>query len=129
MGNGQDNPVLPGRFGPHLITPTKQDGSWLERALRIAELPPMTIHDLRHTAATLATKPTAVPPAYPPPQGSRICNLKPVLSRLAAFAIDIAQSIVASLGGGNGDPTVLHEPVKSAGTPQPHRKLKLKRKR
>ena len=61
MGNGQDDPVLPGRFGQHLIKPTKQDGSWFERALRIAELPPMTIHELRHTAATLATKPSAVP--------------------------------------------------------------------
>ena len=58
-----------------------------------------------------------------------MCNLKPVLNRLAAFAVDIAQSIVASLGGGNGDPTVLHEPVKSAGSPQPNRKRKLKRKR
>ena len=61
IGNGQDNPVLPGRFGQHLITPTKQNGSWFERALHIAELPPMTIHDLRHSAATPATKPSAVP--------------------------------------------------------------------
>ena len=58
-----------------------------------------------------------------------MCSLKPGLNRFVAFAVDIAQSIVASLGGGNGDPTVLHEPVKSAGTPQPSRKRKLKRKR
>ncbi|CAN5449871.1 site-specific integrase [soil metagenome] len=54
LGKGEDELVFPGRFGEHLITPTKQDGSWYERALRIAELPPMTIHDLRHTAASLA---------------------------------------------------------------------------
>ncbi|GMA94752.1 hypothetical protein GCM10025881_15760 [Pseudolysinimonas kribbensis] len=49
-----DDLVFPGRFGQPQITPTKQDGSWFERALRLAELSPMTIHDLRHTAASLA---------------------------------------------------------------------------
>jgi hypothetical protein len=37
MGNAQDDPVLPGRFGQHLITPTKQNGPWFERAVSIAE--------------------------------------------------------------------------------------------
>lgn len=30
------------------------ENSWWDRALETAELPPMTIHDLRHTAASLA---------------------------------------------------------------------------
>jgi hypothetical protein len=36
--------------------------------------------------------------------------------RLAAVAVEIAQAIVTIFGGGNGDPTVLHEqkkPLKS----------------
>jgi integrase len=39
-----------GRF---LSTPTVNHNSWLDRALVRAELPPITIHDLRHTAASL----------------------------------------------------------------------------
>jgi integrase len=40
--------------GRPLVTPTTQDNSWFDRALTAAGLPPMTIHDLRHTAASLA---------------------------------------------------------------------------
>jgi hypothetical protein len=32
--------------------------------------------------------------------------------RLSAVAVDVAQSIVTIFGGGNGDPTALHEPKK-----------------
>lgn len=40
--------------GAHLITPTVHPNSWWDRALLAAGLPPMTVHDLRHTAASLA---------------------------------------------------------------------------
>jgi hypothetical protein len=46
-------------------------------------------------------------------------NLEPLLNRLATFAVGIAQSIVSSFGGGNGDPTLLHEPAESSDTPRP----------
>ncbi|MDP9027204.1 MAG: tyrosine-type recombinase/integrase, partial [Actinomycetota bacterium] len=36
------------------VTPTTRENSWFDRALVAAGLPPMTIHDLRHTAASLA---------------------------------------------------------------------------
>jgi hypothetical protein len=39
-------------------------------------------------------------------------TLKRWLYRLSAVAVDISQSIVAGFGGGNGDPTVLHEAKK-----------------
>jgi len=37
-----------------MITPTTREHSWYDRALETAGLPAMTIHDLRHTAASLA---------------------------------------------------------------------------
>lgn len=40
--------------GDYQRTPTMAANSWWDRALATAELPPMTIHDLRHTAASLA---------------------------------------------------------------------------
>ena len=49
-----DSFVFSGRFGEPLITPTVRDNSWFDKALAAAALPPMTIHDLRHTAASLA---------------------------------------------------------------------------
>ena len=49
-----DSFVFSGRFGEPLITPTVRDNSWFDKALAAADLPPMTIHDLRHTAASLA---------------------------------------------------------------------------
>ncbi len=46
--------VFPDRFGTYQTTPTIKVNSWLDRALDSAGLPPMTIHDLRHTTASLA---------------------------------------------------------------------------
>jgi Site-specific recombinase XerD len=40
--------------GGYQKTPTMTVNSWWDRALVAADLPPMTIHDLRHTAASLA---------------------------------------------------------------------------
>lgn len=42
------------RFGRHLTTPTVRANSWFDKALDTAGLDRMTIHDLRHTAASLA---------------------------------------------------------------------------
>ena len=42
------------RFGGHLTTPTVRANSWFDKALDTAGLERMTIHDLRHTAASLA---------------------------------------------------------------------------
>lgn len=53
-GKDADDLVFPGRDGGYLVTPTVRDRSWLDRALEQAGLPTMTIHDLRHTAASLA---------------------------------------------------------------------------
>jgi hypothetical protein len=39
-------------------------------------------------------------------------TLKRWFYRLSVLAIDVAQSIVAGFGGGNGDPTRLHEAKK-----------------
>ena len=36
-------------------------------------------------------------------------TMKLALVRLGSFAVDLAQSIVTTLGGGNGDPTKLQE--------------------
>jgi integrase len=49
-----DDLVFAGDRGQHLKTPTIRENSWFDRALLVAELPSMTIHDLRHTAASLA---------------------------------------------------------------------------
>lgn len=46
--------LFPGRNGSHQTTPTIRFNSWFDRALDSAGLPPMTIHDLRHTTASLA---------------------------------------------------------------------------
>lgn len=53
-GKAPDDLVFPGKGGRHLVTPTVRDRSWFDRALEQAGLTPMTIHDLRHTAASLA---------------------------------------------------------------------------
>ncbi|MGW4928652.1 tyrosine-type recombinase/integrase [Agromyces sp. NPDC004153] len=53
--NREDSSLLfPDKFGNHLTTPTVRENSWFDRALESADLKPMTIHDLRHTAASLA---------------------------------------------------------------------------
>jgi integrase len=50
-----DNELLfPGPLGGYLETPTMRQKSWFDKALEEAKLPPMTMHDLRHTAASLA---------------------------------------------------------------------------
>jgi integrase len=46
--------VFPGPDGDFLITPTVRQRSWFDRALESAGLPEVTIHDLPHTAASLA---------------------------------------------------------------------------
>lgn len=53
-GKRSEDLVFPGRFGEHQTTPTIRQNSWLDKALVTAELPSMTIHDLRHTTASLA---------------------------------------------------------------------------
>lgn len=40
--------------GTHLITPTVRYNSWWDAAIKTSKVPEMTIHDLRHTAASLA---------------------------------------------------------------------------
>ncbi len=48
--------VFPGRDGGYMrrVRSSKGSKSWFAAALRAADLPAMTIHDLRHTAASLA---------------------------------------------------------------------------
>lgn len=53
-GKTETDLVFPGRFGEHQTTPTIRQNSWFDKALAAAELSPMTIHDLRHTTASLA---------------------------------------------------------------------------
>lgn len=50
--------VFPGRDGQHLRRTRSSDGSksWFKTALAEADLPAMTTHDLRHTAASLAVQ-------------------------------------------------------------------------
>lgn len=49
-----DDLIFPGRFGKYQTTPTIRGNSWFGNALTNAGLPPMAIHDLRHTTASLA---------------------------------------------------------------------------
>ena len=50
-----DNELLfPGPTGTYLITSTIKPWSWFDWSLKSASLPEMTIHDPRHTAASLA---------------------------------------------------------------------------
>ena len=53
-GKSVDDLVFPGRFGEHQTTPTIRQNSWFDKALVTAGLVSMTIHDLRHTTASLA---------------------------------------------------------------------------
>lgn len=53
-GKAETDLAFPGRFGEHQITPTIRHNSWFDKALVAAKLLPMTIHDLRHTTASLA---------------------------------------------------------------------------
>ncbi|MBO1739808.1 tyrosine-type recombinase/integrase [Leifsonia sp. TF02-11] len=54
IGKAGDDLVFDDGYGGYQKTPTMTANSWWDRALAAAELPPMTIHDLRHTAASLA---------------------------------------------------------------------------
>lgn len=51
---GSEELVFPNPLGVHLVTPTTRNNSWFDKALTTANLSTMTIHDLRHTAASLA---------------------------------------------------------------------------
>lgn len=53
---GPDDLLFPGADGGHLRAPNTTTGSqsWWLTALRVAELDRLTLHDLRHTAASLA---------------------------------------------------------------------------
>jgi integrase len=55
-GKGPDDLVFPGRAGGYMRRVRVSEGSrsWFKNALDEAGLKPMTIHDLRHTAASLA---------------------------------------------------------------------------
>lgn len=53
-GRRPDDLVFSDERGRPLVTPTIRERSWFDRALEEAGLPTMTIHDLRHTAASLA---------------------------------------------------------------------------
>ncbi|GAA0990110.1 site-specific integrase [Subtercola frigoramans] len=53
-GKTQDDLVFPGEQGGHLRRATRGTRTWFKSALKAAELQPMTLHDLRHTAASLA---------------------------------------------------------------------------
>jgi integrase len=55
-GERQTDLLFSDPAGRHLCTPTVHQYSWLDRALVAAGLPPMTVHDLRHTAASLAVR-------------------------------------------------------------------------
>jgi integrase len=55
-GKGPDDLIFSGRYGEHLRRTRVSSGSrsWFKAALVDAGLEPMTLHDLRHTAASLA---------------------------------------------------------------------------
>jgi integrase len=53
-GLNADDLVFADERGRPMFTPTIRENSWFDRALARAGLPAMTIHDLRHTAASLA---------------------------------------------------------------------------
>lgn len=54
MGKGRDALIFDDGQGAYQKTPTMAANSWWDRALVEANLAAMTIHDLRHTAASLA---------------------------------------------------------------------------
>lgn len=57
-GHPRDMLVFPARDGSYMRRARSDDGSksWFKAALRDADLPVMTTHDLRHTAASLAVQ-------------------------------------------------------------------------
>lgn len=57
-GRRRDALVFSGPTGTFMRRTRSSEGSksWFKTALRVAELPLMTVHDLRHTAASLAVQ-------------------------------------------------------------------------
>ncbi|MGO4535198.1 tyrosine-type recombinase/integrase [Leifsonia sp. 2MCAF36] len=53
-GKRGDDLLFSGRFGEHLKRATRGQRTWFKSALERSGLEPMTVHDLRHTAASLA---------------------------------------------------------------------------
>jgi integrase len=53
-GKQPSDPLFAGRFGEHLKRATRGERTWFKAALTRAGIEPMTVHDLRHTAASLA---------------------------------------------------------------------------
>lgn len=53
-GKEDEDLAFPSTIGTYIKTPTAHANSWFDRALERSGLPEMTIHDLRHTAASLA---------------------------------------------------------------------------
>ncbi|MGN8552239.1 UNVERIFIED_CONTAM: tyrosine-type recombinase/integrase [Microbacterium sp. SLM126] len=57
-GRHAEDLVFPARDGGYMkrVRNSRGSKSWFASALNLAQLPPMTIHDLRHTAASLAVQ-------------------------------------------------------------------------
>lgn len=53
-GKQSNDLLFSGRFGEHVKRATRGQRTWFKSALDCADLEPMTVHDLRHTAASLA---------------------------------------------------------------------------
>jgi len=53
-GKEPNDLLFSGRFGEHMKRATRGQRTWFKSALGRAGLDPMTVHDLRHTAASLA---------------------------------------------------------------------------
>lgn len=53
-GKQPNDLLFAGRFGEHLKRATRGERTWFKAALASARIEPMTVHDLRHTAASLA---------------------------------------------------------------------------
>lgn len=53
-GRQPNDLLFAGRFGEHLKRATRGERTWFKAALVSAGIEPMTVHDLRHTAASLA---------------------------------------------------------------------------
>lgn len=55
-GRGADDLLFAGPLDGHMRQPKPKDGSWYAGAVKRAGLKPMTVHDLRHTAASLMVR-------------------------------------------------------------------------
>lgn len=80
-GRQRDALVFPGPTGSFMRRTRSSDGpkSWFKTALPVAELPLMTVHDLRHTAASLAVQ-----------SGANVKTIQRMLGRTsAAMTLDV----------------------------------------